>query len=73
LGDKIGNSVGPVDNWQRRRGNVARFIGYGKLDYRRVLNVKENKITLLASDQILSEEMHKYSIPIPSPMRSMPG
>lgn len=49
----------------RRRHNITRFLGYGRLNRARVLSGRSNRITLLGDDLIQSGQLHEYRLPIP--------
>lgn len=55
-------------NWQRRREAISRFLGYGRPDYSRIVRGDGSRITLLADDIIMPEQLHEYKIPIPRAM-----
>lgn len=53
-------------SWFRRRDAIARFLGFGKPNFGRILDGAENRITLIAEDRIQGEDLHRYKIPMPS-------
>jgi len=54
--------------WHGRRDTIAKFLGYGQPAVERVVTGGDNRVTLLADDEILPEELHEYRIPIPRAM-----
>lgn len=52
--------------WSKRRDTIASFLGYGRPDAARVTSGEENRITLLADDEISHDQLHEYRIPIPT-------
>jgi hypothetical protein len=68
IGDFLDRHYPPLDKWQRRRQTVTRFLGYGQPNADRVIRGDLNRITLMADDQIKSEQRHNYRLPIPTSM-----
>jgi hypothetical protein len=60
----------PTENtrWARRREAITRFLGYGQMDFSRLVTSDGSRITLLADDSIKHGQLHNYSIPIPRAM-----
>ena len=44
---------------------LARFLGYGAVDVKRVLSCTEQRGTVLGFGEIATDEMHKYRFPVP--------
>lgn len=68
IGDTLEESFKHQENWQRRRDAIAKLLGYGNLDVTRVISGEDNRITLLADDEISHDERHEYRLPIPKAM-----
>ncbi|MGX9981552.1 S8 family peptidase [Methylobacterium fujisawaense] len=67
IGGVLDRAYPPADpNWQRRRETISRFLGFGRPDVDGVVEGDTNRITLLADDLIVGEELHEYRIPIPN-------
>lgn len=60
----------PDDPYHRisEKDQTSRFVGFGMPDPDRVLGGTQNRITLLADDQIKHEERHVFRLPVPSHM-----
>ncbi len=54
--------------WQGRRSTISRFLGFGRPDYNRILESRQQRATLLADDTIAPGELHTYRIPVPRSM-----
>lgn len=67
IGTFLEENYPPSDSkqWSKRRDTITKFLGYGRPQFDRVVNGAENRVTLLAEDQISHEEMHPYQIPLP--------
>jgi hypothetical protein len=70
IGDLLDEVYPPDDRKKhvQRRDNIAKFLGYGRPDLKRILSGAGNRITLLAEDHILHDKLHEYRLPIPSAM-----
>lgn len=70
IGDVLEDSYPPQDGhqWAKRRDTISKFLGFGRPQLSRVINGDENRITLLADDILIPEELHEYRIPLPSAM-----
>lgn len=55
----------PMDEWQKRRETIAKFIGFGEVDPARTLLSNDYRVVLLGGDSIEKEQGHVYEIPIP--------
>lgn len=51
--------------WHRLQRILNRFIGYGKVDPRKVQFATDQRATVLAWDTLAKEESHLYSFPLP--------
>ncbi|MDE1713566.1 S8 family peptidase (plasmid) [Chromobacterium amazonense] len=49
----------------KRGASISCFLGYGRPDPARVASGNDNRITLLADDEIAHDKLHEYRIPIP--------
>lgn len=49
----------------KRGAAIASFLGYGRPDPARVGSGSDNRITLLADDEIAHDKLHEYRIPVP--------
>lgn len=50
---------------RRRRETITRFLGFGQPDVSKVIEGDTNRITLLADDMLVAEQLHEYRIPVP--------
>lgn len=50
----------------KRAAAITTLFGYGRSDPARVASGNENRITLLADDEIEHEQLHEYRIPVPT-------
>lgn len=53
------------DNGRKFREITGRYLGYGALDFQRVLECTEQRGTLVACDDISENEVHEYRLPLP--------
>jgi hypothetical protein len=51
--------------WKSRRTNVTRFLGYGSVDFDRVLSCTEHRVTLLGTGAIAAEKAEVFEFPLP--------
>lgn len=70
IGDVLEDAYPPSasHSWSPRRDTISKFLGYGMPQPSRVANGADNRITLLADDVILADELHEYRIPLPPAM-----
>jgi len=68
--DLIIETLGPPDGKQhvRQRDNVRRYLGFGAVDARLVLDCATDRATLWAVDTLAKEEAKIFSIPLPQVM-----
>lgn len=68
IGRVLEQAYPPSDTkqWFRRRETIARFLGFGKANFQRVISGNSNRVTLLGDDLISPGELHEYRFPIPS-------
>lgn len=53
------------NHWQARRTNISRFLGYGAIDFSRVLSCTEHRVTLIGTGSIASEKAEIFEFPLP--------
>lgn len=72
-GDLLREICGPADTrrHEERSANVARFLGFGVPNSRRVLDCAENQATLVGYGSIPPEAGHRYRIPLPESLRNV--
>jgi hypothetical protein len=60
----------PVEpkKYHRRRETITKFLGYGRPQPELVISGDQSRITLLATDTIVHDQLHEYRIPLPSAM-----
>lgn len=70
VGDMLDAAYPPRESrqWSSRRNTITRFLGYGQLDAARVVRGGQNRITLLADDNIQAGKRHEYVVPVPPSM-----
>lgn len=70
IGDLLDDVYPPQERYKhaQRRDNIAKFLGYGRPDLKRIISGADNRITLLAEDHIVHDKLHEYRLPIPSAM-----
>ncbi|MES2036672.1 MAG: S8 family peptidase [Pseudomonadota bacterium] len=70
IGDLLNDVYPPQDRYKhaQRKDNIAKFLGYGRPNLKRVISGADNRITLLADDHIVHDKLHEYRLPIPSAM-----
>ena len=68
--DMIIATLGPADGKQhvRQRDNVRRYLGFGAIDGRLVLDCATDRATLWAVGTLTREEAKSFSIPLPQVM-----
>ncbi|MFM0485159.1 S8 family peptidase [Paraburkholderia strydomiana] len=72
--DKIGkllDEVYPPNDSKKhhsRRETIAKFLGYGRPQAELVISGNQSRITLLAADTIIHDDLHEYRIPVPTAM-----
>lgn len=59
-----------TENGRKFREITGRYLGYGALDVRRVLECTEQRGTLVACDDISENEIHEYRLPLPGELSS---
>lgn len=72
----IANSAGIPSIAQDRFGNeedIRRLYGYGLPDLKKALYSTDNRVLLMADDEIANDGIHVYEIPIPDMFRSTRG
>ncbi|WP_081421238.1 S8 family peptidase [Burkholderia contaminans] len=57
--------------WKSRRTNVTRFMGYGLVDFSRVLNCTEHRVTLLGVGELAVDKAEIFSFPLPPSISSI--
>jgi hypothetical protein len=67
LGALLDESFPPDDSRRSvaRRKTISRFLGFGKIDKRRVMSGRPSSATLLGDGLIRPEDRHEYRIPVP--------
>jgi hypothetical protein len=70
VGDVLDEAYPPSGSKKhvKRRSSITRFLGYGRPNLDAVVEGAPNRVTLLAQDQIATEELHEYRLPIPAEM-----
>lgn len=51
--------------WKSRRTNITRFLGYGTVDFSRILNCTEHRVTLLGTGAIAPDKAEIFEFPLP--------
>ncbi|WP_437748519.1 S8 family peptidase [Enterobacter mori] len=51
--------------WKNRRSNITRFLGYGKIDYTRVLECTNHRVTMLGVGNLECEGANLVNFPLP--------
>jgi hypothetical protein len=65
-GDKLEQALGPAGkDWQRRRDDISRFLGYGRPEIDRVLDCAAERATLFAFGDIEQDFQDEFNIPLP--------
>ena len=60
----LGRRADLVD-WRQQKDFVARWIGYGPVDVRRVLECTEERATLIGTGEVAVDEALVFSVPLP--------
>ncbi|WP_323644549.1 S8 family peptidase [Pectobacterium versatile] len=51
--------------WKNRRSNITRFLGYGKIDYTRVLECTKHRVTMLGVGNLECDGADLVNFPLP--------
>ncbi|MDO8042464.1 S8 family peptidase [Janthinobacterium sp. SUN137] len=51
--------------WQNRRSNITRMLGYGRSDFEKVLGCTEHRVTLVGTGSIAAEKAELFEFPLP--------
>ncbi len=62
--------IHPNDNL---REQVARYLGYGKIELGKVLSCSDSRVTVIGTGQISDEEGHVYTFPLPPTLSGVRG
>ena len=57
-------------HWKNRRSNITRFLGYGTVDFDKILECTERRVTMLGTGVLQKEDAQVFSFPIPSSISS---
>ncbi|UZE10923.1 S8 family peptidase [Pseudomonas sp. B21-053] len=57
-------------HWKNRRSNITRFLGYGAVDFDKVLGCTERRVTMLGTGALQKEDAQVFSFPIPTSISS---
>ena len=64
---------GPNNNPRTLRDQVARFLGYGRPDFERVLTGAEQRVTILGFGAIADKEAVEFAMPLPPSLSGFSG
>ncbi|WP_255431560.1 S8 family peptidase [Undibacterium sp. KW1] len=70
IGDILYDAYPPHESTKhaKRKDSIAKFIGYGRPNLERIISGTDNRITLLADDEIQHDQLHEYRVPLPTAM-----
>ncbi len=60
-------------NWQHERNEISRFLGFGCVDIKRVLDCTERRATLLGWNTISVRKTDRFQVPLPVELEGMAG
>ena len=69
-GGTLAGIIPPIGKANRQREGIARHIGYGPGDIDRVIQGTQQRVTLLADEEIRIGKRHEYRIPLPADLSS---
>lgn len=64
LEDFIGNSLG-LTTWQQKKRITSKMLGYGRVDFQKLLNYTPQRVTAVTINSIKKDEYHEYRFPLP--------
>lgn len=66
-GDFLESVVQPQGGrqWKSRRTNITRFLGYGSVNFDRILACTEHRVTLLGTGAVAPEKAEIFEFPLP--------
>lgn len=65
IGNRLNQILRTSDNGHQIRNLISLWLGYGVPDYSKVLDCTEQRISILGFGQLLDEEAHVFSLPLP--------
>ncbi|KVK77178.1 S8 family peptidase [Burkholderia sp. MSMB1498] len=59
-----------IDDWRRRQGLVARFVGYGLADVDKAITCTERRATLIGTGELTDGKALEFRAPLPPSLRA---
>ena len=73
ISDSYRAVFGPNHNSRTLRDHVARYLGYGRTDFERVLTGAEQRVTILGFGELAQKEAVEFAMPLPPSLSGFSG